>query len=234
MDTRAELKIGHEPGASVTFTVDIVYVHGFEPGRDASLLGGWPFTKFIPHDIPTARIFTWGYNSSLSVNASAIDLLHALTKARGGSQNVGACPNHQMRLWVYLLPVGQSNLPLIFVAHSLGGIVVKAAISEEALHHNVSEGALSHKTVGVIFISTPHRGDPSSVRSFLQNLESYFHQQADTELHDPLARTVEIEDIQRTFKVALSKPLQQLELVSFYEELPSLNGQVVRLPPFVL
>ena len=54
--------------------------------------------------------------------------------------------------------------PIIFVCHSLGGLVVKQALirSSEYYHnqepHHAMLGSVLKSTLGVIFLGTPHRG----------------------------------------------------------------------------
>jgi len=85
------------------------------PGQDGDISGidfvYWP-KHLLPIDCPKARIMTWGYDTVITkgiaaptnksnIFAHAKDLLYALDRER---------------------PYGR---PLMFVAHSLGGIVVK-------------------------------------------------------------------------------------------------------------
>ncbi|TLD25152.1 hypothetical protein PspLS_05891 [Pyricularia sp. CBS 133598] len=52
---------------------------------------------------------------------------------------------------------GASRRPLIFVAHSLGGIVVKKALIMAYMEH-VNYGDIVDSTIGIVFMGTPHRG----------------------------------------------------------------------------
>ncbi|KAI5847028.1 hypothetical protein DFP73DRAFT_592874 [Morchella snyderi] len=134
--------------------VDIVAVHGLgghrkktwqhkktkfcwleELGKD-SCLGG------------TARVFTFGYDASVVFTRStarittiADNLLEAMRRIREGDQ----------------LAV---NRPIIFVCHSLGGIIVKKAMLNAV--HNPTHGALFHSVFGIIFLGTPHQGSNSA------------------------------------------------------------------------
>ena len=109
----------------------------------------WP-KDLLPADCPNARILVWGYDTVLTngfapVNKSNIfshakDLLYSLERQR---------------------PNGRS---IIFVAHSLGGLIVKEVLrraqhAEEAELNNVLES-----TKAVVFLGTPHRGSPGFAR----------------------------------------------------------------------
>ena len=106
----------------------------------------WP-EELLPVDCPTARILTFGYDSRVSrffsgpanqnnVFAHAKDLLFSLNRERAEAQ----------------------GRPLIFVAHSLGGIILKetlrrSSIDKDPILHNIVTS-----TSTVIFLGTPHRG----------------------------------------------------------------------------
>lgn len=125
----------------------IVAVHGL--GGDA--FNTWTASNgklwlrdFLPKQIPTARIMTFGYDSSWFLSKSvmgipdfASDLLFRLKSHRRTIQ--------------------QQSRPIVFICHSLGGIIVKKAI---VLAHERSEtyGGLLSEIKGVVFMGTPHRG----------------------------------------------------------------------------
>ena len=103
----------------------------------------WP-QDLLPRDCDCARILTWGYKSHVtrvyestnknSVFTHAKNLLFALTRER------------------------TEGRPLIFVAHSLGGILVKEVLrrSNESTQDRVVDVVRS--TSAVVFLGTPHRG----------------------------------------------------------------------------
>lgn len=92
----------------------IVAVHG--------LMGDWEKTwtvngklwlrDFLPAEFPEARIMSYGYNSDV-----------CFTKARTGLEDEAAILLDRLK-GVRTGP-GQVHRPLIFIAHSLGGILVK-------------------------------------------------------------------------------------------------------------
>ena len=147
------LNIIHEPISQAA--VDIVFVHGlggssrqsWSKDRNPELF--WP-QQWLPNEpiMSTARIFSFGYNAVfqsagrniLNISDFAKDLLFSMRFATGdGGKH---------------LNIGQ--LPIIFVAHSMGGLVVKKALilGQYDQHYKSTVQA----TRAVLFLSTPHRG----------------------------------------------------------------------------
>ncbi|KAH6712777.1 hypothetical protein BKA61DRAFT_483921, partial [Leptodontidium sp. MPI-SDFR-AT-0119] len=104
----------------------------------------WPL-DLLPDDCPNARILTFGYDSKVTnffagpasqsnIIAHARDLLHQLKRVRL------QCP-------------GRS---IIFVAHSLGGIIVKCALCRAADDPALTD--IYKSTRAIFFLGTPHRG----------------------------------------------------------------------------
>ena len=111
----------------------------------------WP-KDLLPTDIPNIRIFTYGYDSHIShffggpANKKNIfqhggSLLEDLARARAGTE----------------------RRPIIFVAHSLGGLIVKQALieSRKQIHHDDLLDVY-RSTVTIVFFGTPHRGSPDA------------------------------------------------------------------------
>ncbi|TRX91012.1 hypothetical protein FHL15_007994 [Xylaria flabelliformis] len=131
--------------------VDIVAVHGlngkaYKTWIDSGKL--W-LADFLPLDIPRARIFTYGYNSAVAFSSSAsrVDdyartLLERLMAKR--------------RLFSHA-----DKRPLLFICHSLGGVVVKRAL---VIAHERSRryGSITQDTFGIMFLGTPHRGSDAA------------------------------------------------------------------------
>ena len=128
-----------------SFPVDVIAIHGLN-GNAYNTWTHHPSQNLwlrdqLPQDLPKARIYTYGYPSHLLFSKSkaeirdyAMKLLSCLTTVR----------------------VGQERCPIIFVAHSLGGIVCKQALIlayRDSLYSNILES-----TIGILFFGTPHRG----------------------------------------------------------------------------
>ncbi|KAL7928816.1 hypothetical protein V8C35DRAFT_332512 [Trichoderma chlorosporum] len=86
----------------------------------------WP-DEFLTQDIPEARVWTYGYNA---------DVIEGIFQAN----NKNHISHHGRDL----------AQPVIFIAHSLGGVVVKDAIRRSA--------KCQSQTRFIVFYGTPHRG----------------------------------------------------------------------------
>ncbi|KIM94353.1 hypothetical protein OIDMADRAFT_207547, partial [Oidiodendron maius Zn] len=113
----------------------------------------WP-RDVLKHSVPDARVLTYGYDSHIR---------HWL----GASLNQTTVYD---MAWDFLVSLEayrrqDSSRPLVIVAHSLGGIIVKEALrrSSQTSHFHIQQ--VCNSTAGVIFFGTPHSGaDP---RNFL-------------------------------------------------------------------
>ena len=154
--------------------VDIVVIpglggHALGSFRSANGLSVWP-RDFAPEDIPRARFVTYGYDTTFdatysdqSIRELALTLLDGLAIFRRRTQT-------QQR-------------PLLFVCHSLGGVVLKEAlvISGKATEPEQKEWLeVVEVTYGLVFMGVPNlglrhsqlktmvRGQPS--RAFIEDL----------------------------------------------------------------
>ncbi|KAF8252047.1 hypothetical protein K440DRAFT_658315 [Wilcoxina mikolae CBS 423.85] len=129
-------------------TVDIIAVtglagHAFGSWRSRTQPSMW-LRDFLPDMVPKARIMIYGYDTRLDGSnsyASIIDL------AKGFLQEVKTvreAPDAAQR-------------PLIFIGHSLGGLVIKQALVEAA-RGNKSDQQVFNSTYGLIFFGIPSRG----------------------------------------------------------------------------
>ncbi|KNG89709.1 LipA and NB-ARC domain protein [Aspergillus nomiae NRRL 13137] len=134
--------------------IDFVFVHGLNPrGRTDHAFETWTHQNgtfwprdYLPQDIPQARVFVYGYNSyvtnpqamsNASVKDHANTLLNLLDMER--SPQVNARPPK-----------------IIFIGHSLGGLVIKQALlnaQEDPKYTSIRTG-----TYGLVFFGTPHHG----------------------------------------------------------------------------
>ena len=174
----------------------------------------WP-RDLLPTEIPTARIITWGYDVRIE------SLLTETSKA--------TVFQHAETLLVDLALLRQSPMahPIIFVAHSLGGIVVKDALSlarQETTHLKENLPA----TIGVAFLGTPHRGSKTaSLGKIAFELSRLLLQNPNIKILRALEGQSEILDrISKSFTQILASK-EDIKVHSFQEELETKGMPIV-------
>ena len=175
----------------------------------------WP-RDLLPRAFPQARIVTWGYDVQIEgfvADASQASIYH-----------------HAENLLADTVMLRRSDAaklkPLIFIAHSLGGIVVKDALS---LSGNESTGinAILPATIGVLFLGTPHHGSgAASLGRKAFEVSKLFFKKPNLQVLRGLETNSEIlERISRSFGQILSTG--KIKVHSFREELPTHGVMVV-------
>ncbi|KAF8518534.1 hypothetical protein BU17DRAFT_48556 [Hysterangium stoloniferum] len=133
--------------------VDIVAIHGLDGHRETSWTGKqeklW-LRDFLPQKIPYSRILTYGYDA----NTHGQSQLSEQTIEDHGETLIS-------KLALFRRGSNTMERAIIFIAHSLGGIVLKCALNYS--HYTGSKSNLDHRSIslstsGVIFLGTPHLG----------------------------------------------------------------------------
>jgi len=151
--------------------IDIVAVHGLNGHRETT----WTDEKsrtlwlrdLLPHRFPNARILTFGYDadtlklsevSHLSLNDHGTSLIVELLRFRRNPET--------------------KRRPIIFLAHSLGGIVIKHALvtcDSARQGYNEEYRSIKLSTYGVVFFGTPHAGaNGAEFQAVLNNIVRIF------------------------------------------------------------
>ncbi|KAI9840817.1 MAG: hypothetical protein M1837_001290 [Sclerophora amabilis] len=153
-------------------------------------------------DLPTARVMTFGFERGVSFKKSTpiTDLAKSLLECLMGKRSKDL----------------EQQRPLIFLAHSMGGLVVKQALVYA--HNDGRFHILEESTIGVMFFGTPHRGtEQIKYGGVLQRLANIMKKR-DASLmkalqgdSDTLARLTQESRHQ----------LSKYKLVSFYEGRPT-------------
>ncbi|KAF8519811.1 hypothetical protein BU17DRAFT_89674 [Hysterangium stoloniferum] len=139
------------PGISPV--VDIVAIHGLDGHREASWTannGSLWLRDFLPQRVPSARILTYGYDAyTQSAGASSTQTLD------------GHAESFLARLASFRQISDTTKRPIIFIAHSVGGIILKHALmraSQARKGHLVEHRWIALSTYGILFFGTPHQG----------------------------------------------------------------------------
>ncbi|KAI9811511.1 MAG: hypothetical protein M1832_000886 [Thelocarpon impressellum] len=129
--------------------VDIVFVHGLTGKRQSTWTHAnglcWP-RDLLPASFPRARVLTFGYDADV-VRLWGVPGANTL---RDHGKSLAAA--------VATAREAAGKRRIVFIAHSLGGLVVEQAL---LLCKSSNESRLNRvlgETVGVIFMGTPHQG----------------------------------------------------------------------------
>lgn len=171
----------------------------------------------LPQHVPDARIMTFGYDSAVRHSDSrmqlsdfAEDLLVRLLKSRQD-------------------PLERER-PLIFLCHSLGGLVVKHALVLASLRKE-DYGDIVASTTSIAFFGTPHRG--SRMASLGRTLSQIINTATlARNLRTDLLSDIRIQSRHLDYLSRLSTGiLSEITIVSFYEQEPDSSiGSLIRLP----
>jgi len=206
------IKVLHDP---LNATVDVCFVHGLTGDRESTWASGtdklcWPKT-LLPSKLSKARILTYGYDAYVlrkSVASSnrlidhATNLLNDLTADRASTP----------------------SRPIIFVAHSLGGLICKQAILQSRNHPDNHLRSIFDSTIGILFMGTPHKGSwmadwakiPASALGMFKSVNKSLLEVLET-------NNQILELIQTNFWSTIrerQKAGQPPEVTCFFEELP--------------
>uniref|UniRef100_A0AC35TK78 GPI inositol-deacylase n=1 Tax=Rhabditophanes sp. KR3021 TaxID=114890 RepID=A0AC35TK78_9BILA len=136
----------HRPQDGEEPLVDIVLVHGIQ----GSGLTTWRSNDSIKTKKTKSWISEWLVPEiKTPVRVIASDYVSSFRTLRGLKEGL---PHRARRLEKEFVECGIGQRPVLWIAHSLGGIIIKRIL-------NTNPEILS-KTVGILFISTPHRGSP--------------------------------------------------------------------------
>ncbi|KAI0908384.1 hypothetical protein F4823DRAFT_599089 [Ustulina deusta] len=128
--------------------IDVIAVHGLNPlNKQSHAEDTWTsegnlwLGDFLPKRVPQARICLFGYNSNVAFGSSSAGV-------REQGENV---LNHLEQI-----RADNPCRPLIFICHSLGGLIIKRALvhaKADATYKQIWES-----TFGLVFFATPQQG----------------------------------------------------------------------------
>ncbi|KAF2477247.1 uncharacterized protein BDR25DRAFT_208408 [Lindgomyces ingoldianus] len=210
------IKLLHDGGGSV---IDIIFVHGLTGDREKtwktkSATDPWP-KVLLPSKVPKARILTFGYDAYVT------DWRGMVSKNRIG--------DHAMNLLAavatYRVDDDPNDRPIIFVCHSLGGLVCKDALSKAQHHPEKHIKQIFLCTRGIVFLGTPHLG--SGLAQWMESLAKAIGvlKQTNAEILAVLKSDSEpLKQIQNNFYTMIRSRSQDrlppIAITCFFEELP--------------
>ncbi|KAK3305959.1 uncharacterized protein B0T15DRAFT_533930 [Chaetomium strumarium] len=132
-------------------TLDVVAVHGLNGDCFTSWTGQSPsepptvwLNELLLQKLPRTRAMTFGYDASVIGNTSVAGV-------RGNARKLLLLLRNKRE------DDGSLHRPIVFVGHSLGGIIIKQALTLARNEWKVY-GDILTSTKGIVFFGTPHRG----------------------------------------------------------------------------
>ncbi|KAH8586644.1 hypothetical protein B0O99DRAFT_50649 [Bisporella sp. PMI_857] len=192
---------------------DIVLVHGLRGHRSRTWTKDgccWP-KDLLPQKLPGIRVISFGYDSSI-----------ARFIGHSSRNNIN---QHATCLLADLIDIrsGNTQRPIIFVAHSLGGIVVKDALRKaRELNEGGRYRSIYEATHSVIFLGTPHHGSAyARVGRSVADMLRWFWRDTNSSILRSLEYDSEIlERISDDFRNTLAhRADRKIKICSFAEEL---------------
>ncbi|KAI5806088.1 hypothetical protein EDC01DRAFT_638617 [Geopyxis carbonaria] len=229
------IKLVYKPPADVQPTVDIVAVHGLGgdvygtwTAKAASPTGEDVFwlRDLLPAEVPKARILSYGYNS---------DPVKWMEAASTNNVHQHA---HTLvtELHYFRRKKNERYRPIIFVCHSLGGIVVKQALissNNNSINHNEDLRSIKTSTYGVLFLGTPHMGsDLAHWGKWLESTVRLVTWKSIADSNKALVGALEKNsEILQVITDAFLPIAPDLKLFFFWEELPTKlpNGKMEQI-----
>ncbi|KAJ8115774.1 hypothetical protein OPT61_g2667 [Boeremia exigua] len=144
------LELCHQDDQAVA---DVVFVHGLTGDRRSTWTDKhsnvfWPKDLLARDDLPSMRVLSYGYDADVAhfwamgsqnrIGEHAGNLVNALAHLRNGSDTEGR--------------------PIVFIAHSLGGIVTEDAILFSKTSAETYLQDIFNSVSGICFMGTPHCG----------------------------------------------------------------------------
>lgn len=210
------IKLLHKATDSV---VDIIFIHGLTGDREKTwtakgAAAPWPQT-LLPLKVPNTRILTFGYDAYIA------DWRGMVSQNRIG--------NHAMNLLAAVAAFRDdddtNHRPLIFVCHSLGGLVCENALVIADQRPEKHLKSILELTRGIVFLGTPHHGSNLARWAEMLARSIGLFKQTNPEILQVLKTDSEVlAHIQDSFHTMIRSragaTLPPIDITCFYEELP--------------
>jgi hypothetical protein len=142
-------------------SLNVIFVHG---------LGGDLTETWHPKDRPGDYWPAWLADDHSSVGVWSMGYPAQVTQWSGKGTGM-ALSDRARQVLDYLVSLGFDSRPIVFIAHSLGGLLVKKILQLSSSLQVARLEPISRMTRGVVFLATPHSG--SDLSQFAQGLKIF-------------------------------------------------------------
>jgi len=189
--------------------LDIVFIHGLTGDPHETWLSDsgeeyWP--QWLFDEFPSTAIYTLGYPASVFAKwaKKEMDIFERATSALD-----------------YMVAKGIGNRPLVFVTHSLGGILAKTIVRKSCDSDDADWKKIAEQLRLIAFLATPHTG--ASLASVLKAVVPRFSSKHVELLSND---TGILEDINSHYR-SFVNGRDDLKTVVYYEKYKTSGAQVV-------
>lgn len=167
---------------------------------------------WLPHDYPNIRVIGLNYETSISEWSVS-------RHTNCPCEKIGTLHNRSEELLKNLTASGVGrDRPVIWVGHSMGGLMTKSIIVQAMESDDPNERMLAENTRAILFLGTPHKG--SAIAKMKQHI------------HLILSPTIEVKELQENgpyllnlhekFVQYMEKFKEKVEVVSVAEGCPTM------------
>lgn len=206
-------------------SLDIVFLHGLTGNAYNTWLHKgtgvhWP-SQLLHQDLPDVRILSFGYDADI-VNL-------------WGPASTSRLSNHSENMVGDLVRkrehTNTETRKIIFIAHSLGGLVTEHAISHSRSASEEHLRQIERCTIGIVFLGVPHSGSDSAAWALFGTRMASILKRANKNIVKVLEPDNEmLRVVQKSFHNILSvrkNEGSEISVTCFYEELGvDMIGQV--------
>ena len=220
------VKVLHDGGNEAC--VDIVFVHGLTGNAYNTWLHKktgihWP-SELLRQDIPNSRILSFGYDA---------DVVHIFGD---GPVSNSRLSNHAESLVGKLVRERERSetetRKIIFVAHSLGGLVTEQALAYSKNSAEQHLNQVERYTIGIVFLGVPHCGSDLEAWATVGRRMASILRRTNKDILGVLNPDSEmLHTVENNFHTNLRQRKDDpIELTCFYEELAVKGiGEVVNI-----
>ncbi|KAL8702801.1 MAG: hypothetical protein Q9201_004017 [Fulgogasparrea decipioides] len=210
------IKVLHDCGNDSC--VDIVFVHGltgnaYNTWLDKETGIHWP-SKLLGQDIPDSRVLSFGYDA---------DVFNIWNRGPASNSRLS---NHAESLVGKLVRERERSdtetRKIIFVAHSLGGLVTEQALTHSKNSAEKYLNQIERYTIGIVFLGVPHCGSDLEAWATIGRRMVSVLVQTNKDIVDVLNPDSEmLHIVENNFHTILRQRKDDpIEITCFYEELP--------------
>lgn len=165
---------------------------------------------WLPQEYPNIRVIGLNYETSISEWKS--NLMCPCEKTKSSLHD----RSEELMNALVASNVGQ-NCPVIWVGHSMGGLVAKSIIVQSLSSTDKMKRAIAENTRAILFLGTPHKGSP--VAKLKQHVQMIFS--PTIEVQELREHSEHLLDLQQQFDKALKVLPEPIKIVSIAEGCPT-------------